>query len=59
MGVTDLPRRVVLNLYYRQVDTHSERFVNKLLGEMRTNHISEVLVIDDSGSITRFVNNLA
>ncbi len=56
MGKRDLPRRVVLNLRCRSVDTKSSKFKNKLMAEMRSSHISEVLVIDKDGSIARYVN---
>ena len=54
MGVHDLPRRVVLNLRYRITDVTSERFKGKLLSEMKSSHIHEVLVIDEGGSVRRF-----
>ena len=49
-----MPRRVVLNLRYRITDVTSERFKGKLLSEMKSSHIHEVLVIDEGGSVRRF-----
>ena len=50
------PKKVVLNLYYHPspVPLSSERFRNKLVGEMRRYGIDEVLVIDGDGSMMRF-----
>lgn len=51
------PKRVVLNLFYRPspVPISTERFRNKLVGEMRRYGIDEVIVVDADGSLRRFL----
>lgn len=50
------PKRAILNLFYRPspVPVSSERFRNKLAGEMRRYDIDEVIVIDADGALRRF-----
>lgn len=51
------PKRVVLNLFYRPspVSISTERFRNKLVGEMRRYGIDEVIDVDADGSLRRFL----
>lgn len=47
----DGKKRAILNLKYRPADVQRDRLMGKILGEMKSYHVNESIIIDESGSL--------